>query len=73
MTQAERFQKTKHAILSVPPERAEDMIRQYEAEFRTRKIKTPCRAVPATISVAGIPVDPSKPFRPRYRNGQSDL
>ena len=35
MTAAERFQKAVQAILSVPPERAEEINRQVEHEYET--------------------------------------
>ena len=37
MTKAERFQKAMEAILSVPPERSEEINRQTRAEYENRK------------------------------------
>lgn len=37
MTDAERFQKAMQAILSVPPERAEEINRQTRLEYEKRK------------------------------------
>ena len=37
MTDAERFQKAMQAILSVPPERAEEINRQTRQEYEKRK------------------------------------
>ena len=44
VTEAERFQKAMQAILSVPPERAEDINRQTRQEYEKHKASDDRRA-----------------------------